>query len=309
MHMLVFGHGYTASFLTPRLVDTGWTVTGTTRGNPGRVAATGACPVIWPGDDDVFLHADIARADGVLVSVAPGLKGEAGVDMAADPVLAAFGETLRSARPAWIGYLSSTNVYGDHGGGWVDETTPPRPSTMRAQARLSAECAWICLAGDIGCPLTIFRLAGIYGPGRGPATKLRAGTSRRIVRDNQVFSRIHVEDITGAIMHVLQKNSLNRMDDATYPRIVNLCDDDPLPPERAIEIAAHMLNLPVPPAEPFETAEMTRMARSFYADSKRVRNDLLVRQLGYRLQYPDLRSGLAATITSESQTGQRIPCS
>ncbi len=291
MHMLILGHGYTAAALTPLLIAAGWTVAGTTRGDPARVAASGARPILWPGQSDL-LRAEIARADAILISTAPD-------PVTGDPVLAEFAGELGRARPGWVGYLSSTNVYGDRGGDWVDETTPPAPTTPRGKARLDAERAWTALAGQAGWPLTIFRLAGIYGPGRGPFAKLRAGTARRIVKPGQIFSRIHVEDIAGAILAALADPPPARPGVPEPPRIYNLCDDAPAPPEATIEIAARLLNLPVPPAEPFDRAVMTPMARSFYAESKRVRNDRLRQQLGYRLRYPDLSSGLAAILRAE----------
>lgn len=285
MHMLIFGHGYTAAALTPRLIAAGWTVSGTTRGDPDRVAATGARPILWPGEE-ARLRDEIARAHAILIAAAP--DGAAG-----DPVLAAFADDLLRARPNWVGYLSSTNVYGDRGGAWVDETTPPQPTTARGRARLQAEQAWSRLSHDAGWPLTIFRLAGIYGPGRGPFAKLRAGTARRIVKPGQVFSRIHVDDIAGAVLASLNQAPL------ADTQIFNICDNEPGPPEATIETAADMLGLPLPLAEDYETAAMTPMARSFYAESKRVKNDRLRCDLGYDLQYPDLRSGLTAILSSE----------
>ena len=285
MHMLIFGHGYTSAALTPQLIAAGWTVAGTTRSDPDRVAASGAMPVIWPGDA-ARLRTEIARADAILISTAPDLA-------TGDPVLAEFAPALWHARPRWVGSLSSTNVYGDHGGDWVDEDTPPAPTSQRGRARLQAEQAWSALAGQAGWPLTIFRLAGIYGPGRGPFAKLRAGTARRIVKPGQVFSRIHVDDIAGAIMASLALPPIQSA------RIINLCDDQPAPPEAVIELAASMLGLPSPPVEPFDTAQMTAMARSFYAESKRVRNDRLREELGYCLRHPDLVSGLAAILQAE----------
>ena len=285
MHMLIFGHGYTAAALTPQLIAAGWTVAGTTRDDAARLAAVGAEPILW-SVGSARLRAEIARADAILISTAPDLA-------TGDPVLAEFAEELSQAQPRWVGYLSSTNVYGDRGGDWVDEATPPAPTTIRGMARLQAEKDWADLARRAGWPLTIFRLAGIYGPGRGPFAKLRAGTARRIIKPGQVFSRIHVDDIAGAIIASLDAGP------AQGTRIINLCDDQPAPPEATIELAAAMLHMPVPPAEPFETAAMSAMARSFYAESKRVKNDRLTHDLGYRLRYPDLQSGLEAILQAE----------
>ncbi|SMO39171.1 SDR family oxidoreductase [Paracoccus laeviglucosivorans] len=282
MRALVLGHGYSAGFLTPLLLERGWQVTGTTRDAPQRVAASGATPLLWPGAEDQ-VRAEIARADAILICAAPGRES--------DPVLADFAGDLARARPRWLGYLSTTGVYGDHAGGWVDEDTPLTPSTPRGQERVAAETAWRALADAHDLPLHVFRLAGIYGPGRGPFAKVRAGTARRIVKPGQVFSRIHVADIAQVLMASIQK-----------PRpgaVYNVCDDDPAPPEDVIAHAAHLLDLPLPKAEDYATAPMTPMARSFYAESKRVSNARIKEELGVRLLYPDYRSGLQAMMAAE----------
>lgn len=279
MRMLVLGHGYSAGFLTPLLRAEGWEVTGTTRSAPKRVAATGAEPLLWPGDVPA-IRERIAQADAILISAGP----EAG----SDPALTEFADDIARAQPRWLGYLSTTGVYGDHAGGWVDETTPLTPSTRRGVERVAAEQGWQELAAANGLPLHIFRLAGIYGPGRGPFAKVRAGTARRIVKPGQVFSRIHAEDIAQVLLASIKA-----------PRaggIYNLCDDDPAPPEEVIAHAATLLGLPLPPAEDFATAEMTPMARSFYAESKRVSNRRIKEELGIALIHPDYRSGLAALL-------------
>ncbi len=276
MRMLVLGHGYTAGFLTPLLTAEGWQVQGTTRSAPDRVRAAGAEPLLWPGDQEA-IRAAIVGADAILISAGP--------KDGADPSLAAFEPELARAKPRWLGYLSTTGVYGDHQGGWVDEQTPCTPSTRRGRERVAAEQGWQRLAARNGLPLHIFRLAGIYGPGRGPFAKLRAGTARRIVKPGQIFSRIHAADIAQVLLASIK---------APRPGAVyNVCDDDPAPPEAVIGHAAALLGLPLPPAEDYATAEMTPMARSFYAESKRVSNDLIKRELGVRLIYPDYRAGLA----------------
>ena len=279
MRALVLGHGYSAGFLTPLLRAEGWQVAGTTRADRDRVASAGAEPLLWPGQED-RLRAEIARADAILVSAAPA-RG-------ADPVLAGLADAFAAARPRWLGYLSTTAVYGDHAGGWVDEETPPAPATRRGHERVAAEAGWRRLAATHGLPLHIFRLAGIYGPGRGPFAKLLAGTARRIVKPGQVFSRIHVEDIARAILASLQ-----------HPQpgaVWNVCDDDPVPPEVVLEYAARLLGVAVPPAEDFATAAMTPVARSFYGESKRVANARVKRDLGVSWRYPDYRAGLAALL-------------
>ena len=280
--LLSIGHGFSARALAARLVPQGWRIVGTTR-SPDKadaIADTGVEPVVWPGAD---LGALIAQFPNVLVSAGP--------DSAGDPVLNAVEDAVTPAAPdlRWVGYLSTTGVYGDHDGDWVDEDTPLTPSTKRGRARVTAEARWQAIP-DL--PLHIFRLAGIYGPGRGPFAKVRAGTARRIIKPGQVFSRIHVEDIAQAL-----ELSLQRPDPGA---VYNLCDDDPAPPQDVIAHAAALLGLPVPPAIPFDQADMTPMARSFYAESKKVRNDRIKQALGWAPQFPTYRAGLAALLAQDS---------
>lgn len=281
--LLCFGHGYSAQALTRRLAPRGWTVWGTTRAaeKTEAIRSGGAIPLVL-GRDDV--DAALAQADCLLVSAGPDAEG--------DPTLRAFGAAIaaRAASLRWVGYLSTTGVYGDHGGGWVTEETPRTPSTQRGRWRVAAEDAWLALWREHGLPVHLFRLAGIYGPGRGPFAKVRAGTARRIVKEGQVFSRIHVEDIAT----VLEASIAQPNPGAAY----NVCDDDPAPPQDVIAHAAKLLGLPVPPAIPFEEAEMTPMARSFYAESKRVSNQRLKDELGVTLAYPGYRDGLPALMES-----------
>ncbi len=283
--LLSLGHGYSASALGRRLVADGWTVIGTTRSadKAARLAASGVEPLIWPGTP---LAPALTRTTHLLTSIAP--------DAAGDPVVASEAASLARAAPhlQWAGYLSTTGVYGDHQGGWVDEDTPLTPTTERGRARVLAESQWRALADRSGLPLHIFRLAGIYGPGRGPFEKVRDGTARRIIKPGQVFSRIHVDDIA----QVLAASIARPEPGAVY----NLCDDDPAPPEDVIAEAARLLALPIPPAVPFDQAELGPMARSFYAESKRVRNDRIKTDLGVRLIHPDYRSGLRALLAAET---------
>lgn len=228
-------------------------------------------PLLWPGD----LAAALGRATHVLASAAPDALG--------DPFLQAAPE-IAAAPAEWVGYLSTTGVYGDHQGAWVDEATPLTPSSPRGVHRVLAEAQWMAT----GLPLHIFRLAGIYGPGRGPFEKVRDGTARRIIKEGQVFSRTHVDDIAG----VLEASIAKPNPGAAY----NVCDDDPAPPEDVLSHAAHLLGLPEPPAVRFEDADLTPMARSFYSESKRVRNDRIKRELGVVLRYPGYREGLAGLL-------------
>ncbi|MGB5559662.1 MAG: SDR family oxidoreductase [Paracoccaceae bacterium] len=281
--LLSFGHGYSARALARRLLPQGWRIIGTTRSpeNAAKLAAEGVEPLIWPGTD---MGSALSEATHLLTSVAPDANG--------DPVLNALADDITAAAPfEWTGYLSTTGVYGDHKGGWVNESTPLTPSTKRGQHRVVAEAAWRALAEKQSLNLHIFRLAGIYGPGRGPFAKVRNGTARRIVKPGQVFSRIHVEDIAQILAASIAKPDPGA--------IYNLCDDDPAPPEDVIEHAAKLLGLAIPPAEDWDKAEMTPMARSFYAESKKVRNDRIKTDLGVKLKYPDYRTGLQALLETD----------
>ncbi|MEM6277554.1 MAG: SDR family oxidoreductase [Pseudomonadota bacterium] len=277
--LLSLGHGYSAQALARLLVPEGWTIYGTTRSEAklGEFEADGVTPLLL-GRDDV---ASVAQASThLLASAAPNADG--------DPFLAAHGDAIRKGSFQWVGYLSTTGVYGDHGGAWVDENAPLTPATKRGLMRVEAEAAWQAL----GLPLHIFRIAGIYGPGRGPFAKVRNGTARRIIKQGQVFSRIHVDDIA----QVLAASIARPRPGAIY----NVCDNDPAPPEDVIGHAAELLGLPLPPAIAFEDADMTPMARSFYAESKRVRNDLIRDELGVDLLYPSYRDGLKALLETEA---------
>ncbi|WP_343080313.1 SDR family oxidoreductase [Ostreiculturibacter nitratireducens] len=283
--LLSLGHGYSARALSRRLIADGWTVIGTTRSpeKAAAIAAEGVEPLIWPG---MPLAPALDRASHVLSSIGPGEDG--------DPVVAALSDDLAAAAPhlEWVGYLSTTAVYGDHEGDWVDENTPLAPASRRGALRVQAEGEWQALAARSGLPLHIFRLAGIYGPGRGPFAKLRDGSARRIVKPGQVFSRIHVDDIAQALTA-----SMNR---PVTGAIYNLCDDEPAPPQDVIGYAAYLLGIPRPPEVSFDEADLSPMARSFYGESKRVRNDRIKRDLGLRLIHPTYREGLAATLAAEA---------
>ncbi|TYO89094.1 SDR family oxidoreductase [Oceanicella actignis] len=290
--MLTLGHGYCAAHLAPRLLARGWRVIGATR-SPDKaraLAASGVEPLLWPGDDPAPALEALSQATHLLISAAP--NPEEG-----DPVLARLRAPIaaRAGDFSWVGYLSTTGVYGDRGGAWIDEGAERRPSTARGALRVAAEDAWSALWRERGLPLHIFRLAGIYGPGRGPFAKVRAGKARRIVKPGQVFSRIHVEDVA----RTLEASMARPSPGAAY----NVCDDLPAPPEDVIAEAARLLGAPLPPAEDFETAEMTPMARSFYAESKRTSNRRIREELGVELAYPDYRAGLAALLAEERAAG------
>lgn len=283
---LVFGHGYTAQALSDRLLPEGWTIIGTTRSadKARALEKIGIEPLIWPG---ASLGGALGRASHILASI--------GANAGGDPVLAAHGAEIAEAAPHldWAGYLSTTGVYGDHRGGWVDETTPLTPTTERGRWRVKAEGQWRAVPG---LPIHIFRLAGIYGPGRGPFEKVRDGSARLIIKKDQFMSRAHVDDIA-AVLHASIRNPVPG-------EAYNICDDEPTPPEVVLRHAARLLNLPDPPEVPFETAEMNPMARSFYSESKKVRNDKIKSALGVRLLYPTYRENLAAILAS-GQTQDR----
>jgi nucleoside-diphosphate-sugar epimerase len=268
--------GYSARETAARLARQGWRISATSRTPEGRdlISALGYRCLSFPAPPAAF--------DGVshvLSSVPPGNNG--------DPVIEAHHDDLcRNARQfAWVGYLSTTGVYGDAGGGWVDEDSPLNPGTERGRRRLLAERQWLDLHQRCGLPVHLFRLAGIYGPGRNQLESVLDGSARRVIKPGQVFSRIHVEDIAG----VLEASIRNPSPGRAY----NVCDDEPCPPQDVVAHAARLLGLPLPPEVPFESAELTPMARSFYADSKRVSNRRIKEELGYRLRFPDYRAGLA----------------
>jgi len=198
------------------------------------------------------------------------------------------GDCIRAACPKWVGYLSTTAVYGDHQGAWVDEATLAKPQSPRATARVLAESQWQAT----GLPVHIFRLAGIYGPSRGPFQKIRDGSARQIIKKNQVFSRTHVQDIAQVLEASIAAPHAGQ--------IYNVCDDNPAPPEAVLCYAADLLGVPHPPKIEFETAVLPEMVRSFYAESKRIRNDKIKSALGVNLLYPTYQAGLTALLKSEA---------
>lgn len=283
--MLILGHGYSANALSRRLIPQGWTVIGTTRSaeKADALRAIGVEPLIWPGED---LEPALARADHLLMGMGPEADG--------DPILVRHRDlvTAWASRFRWAGYLSTTGVYGDYRGDWVDEQTAPAPTTSRGRARLAAERAW----ASTGLPLHIFRIAGIYGPGRGPFRKILDGTARLIIRENQFMSRIHVEDIAAIL-----EASVNRPDSGA---VYNVSDDEPTSPETVLIHAARLLGRPAPPSVPYDQAPISAMARSFYSESKKVSNRRIREELGVRLAYPTYREGLAALLPlAQTQDG------
>ncbi len=289
-HLFCFGLGYSALALAQRLSGEGWQVSGTARSEDrvGQLRAHGVAGFRFDRATPLAAGA-LAGVSHILVSIPPEDDG--------DPVFARHRDDI-VALPglAWLGYLSTTGVYGDRAGGWVDETSAPAPTGTRGQRRLVAERDWLGLWRDHGVPVHVFRLAAIYGPGRSPFAALRAGTARRIDKPGQVFSRIHVEDLV-AVLHA----SIAR------PRpgaVYNVCDDAPAPPADVVAYAAGLIGLTPPPLVPLAAAGLSPLARSFYDESKRVSNALIKRELAVRLRYPDYRRGLAAILAEENRAAR-----
>ena len=280
--LVLLGCGYSAAALVRRAQGKGWRIAGTTTraDKLERMRAAGIEPIVFDGGTrSAELAHRLAEATHVVVSAPPGEAG--------DPVLAQHGGDIVSAqRLAWIGYLSTVGVYGDRQGGWVDEDADLRPSSQRSRRRAQAEQAWLDLGRCAGKRVQVLRLSGIYGPGRSAIDNLRAGTARRIVKRDQVFNRIHVEDIAAA----LEAGIAGRGTHSIY----NVTDDEPAPPQDVIAHGARLIGVAVPPDVPFEQAELSAMGASFYAENKRVSNARMKRDLGVALAYPTYREGLAA---------------
>ncbi len=275
----LFGAGYSALAFA-RLLE-GRPVAGTTR-SPDRFAAleaAGVEPLLFDGA--ALSHAvreRLAETTHVVVSAAPTAAG--------DPVLGTAAETIRTAMPAlrWIGYLSTVGVYGDHGGAWVDEESDCRPVSPRSRERLDAERAWQALGAERGVPVAVLRLSGIYGPGQNALANLAAGTARRLVKPGQVFNRIHVDDIAGALRHLAATD---------IGGVFNVTDDEPAPAQDVVLFAAGLMGVAPPPEIPFEAAQLSPMARSFYEENKRVANRRL-KATGFVFRHPDYRGALTA---------------
>ena len=277
--LLIFGYGYTARYFVQAVQSDFTEFYGTTRRphakNDGAVTLLRFDGV----DADPVLHQAVMEAEAVLVSVPPDERG--------DPVLDAFSDLLAHNRNLrWLGYLSSVGVYGDHQGAWVDEHAPLYPQSERSKRRVEAEQAWLDLGQDAGLPVHLFRLAGIYGPGQNALVNLKQGTAKRVIKQGQVFNRIHVEDIAA----VLRASLHNPQPEAIY----NVSDDEPSPPQDVVEYAAQKMGLTMPPLVAFEKANLSPMALSFYGENKRVSNALIKEALGVTLAYPTYREGIAA---------------
>jgi nucleoside-diphosphate-sugar epimerase len=286
--LFCFGLGFSAQALARRLDGAGWRIAGTCRGEDKRrrLEAAGIEAHLFDrGRPLAEPERALTGTTALLISAPP--------DAAGDPVLDYHAEGIAALRPAWIGYLSTTGVYGDTRGALVDETAPLQPTSERSRRRVAAEAAWLAFGRNQGLAVHIFRLAGIYGPGRSVFAQVRAGQARRIDRPGHLFSRIHVDDIARVVEASLARPS--------FGAIYNVCDDEPAAQADVIAYACGLLGLPVPPLVAFEEArkEMSPMALSFWADNRRVDNARIKRELGVCLACPDYRTGLRAVLAAE----------
>jgi len=284
VRLFAFGLGLSAQALAERLAGKGWQIAGTARdvGRIGQLARRGYEIAQYSGEaGNSALPNALQGTTHLLHSIPPGPEG--------DPVLAHYRDRI-AALPelAWIGYLSTVGVYGNQEGHWVDETTRPKPNSARTEARVEAEQAWLDFGRETGVPVQVFRLAGIYGPGRSVFDKLKAGTARRVNKDGQVFSRIHIEDIAS----VLEASIARPCAGAVY----NVADDEPAAPGDVVAYAAALLGMTPPPEVDFAEADLTPMARSFYEGSRRIGNARIKSELGVKLRYPTYREGLKSLL-------------
>lgn len=280
MKLFIFGAGYSGKAVGRAKPEASIRIAGTTRA-PEKFAALRAAgmePCVFDGTLTDELAGELAETTHLLISIAPGEDG--------DPVLNAAHDKILRGMPKleWIGYLSTVGVYGDHAGAWVDETAECRPVSRRSAMRLAAEREWLALGTETGLPVAVLRLSGIYGPGRNAMVNLTNGTAKRLIKEGQVFNRIHGEDIAGAVWHLAQQN---------MGGIFNVTDDQPAAPQDVVTYAAGLMGATLPPEIPFETAQLSPMARSFYGENKRVSNAAL-RATGYRFHHPDYRTAFDA---------------
>lgn len=285
---LFLGAGYTAKCMMQQLKainhPVGEKMWGTTRSEDkfSSIQAAGAEPLQFCGSkpSEPLSHI-IKQAENILISISPKQKGDIAL-------LHHKADFKANKNLKWLGYLSTVGVYGNHDGNWVSETSKTRPVSERARWRKFAEDQWLALHQEIGLPIHIFRLPGIYGKGRGPQNKLKTGKARRIDKPGQVFNRAHVEDIAACLIASMNKPNPGA--------IYNVADDEPAPPQDVIAYAATVMGLEIPPLIPFEKAEMTEMARSFYTDNRRVSNQRIKEELGVKLKYPTYKQGITASL-------------
>jgi nucleoside-diphosphate-sugar epimerase len=289
--VLVIGGGYSGLRFGRAAAALGAQVWLTRRSDsPEPTASTSEPPLHWlPYDSSQGPPAAAPPSDltHVLVTTPPAADGDAVIEHWLEP--------LRQQPLNWLGYLSTTGVYGDTDGGWVDETSPTTPGLARSRLRLESEQRWL----GSGLPVQSFRLPAIYGPGRCPFNQLRQGSARLIHKPGQVFCRIHVDDIVGALLHCAARPMEHR------PPVVNISDDTPCPSSETLGYAAHLLGCKLPPVQRFDAVapSLSPMSLSFWADNRRVSNRLLCAELGYRLRYPSYREGFAASLREENASG------
>ena len=281
MRLVIVGFGYSARAIAQALGPLEHlSVTARSVEKVAALQAEGFDAVRFDGKEvEPAFEQALLGATHLLMSAPPDEEG--------DPLINAAEDVLMQA-PALghVAYLSTVGVYGDHGGDWVDENSALRPVSLRSRLRVIAERAWMITASNKKLNLGIFRLSGIYGPGRSALDNLKAGTARRIIKPGQVFNRIHVGDIGAAVAAGLKQPE--------KLQVFNLTDDEPAPPQDVVEYAARLMGLPVPPAIPFEEAPLSPMGRSFYGENKRVSNARIKAALGYTFRYPTYREGLDA---------------
>ncbi|OYR13983.1 SDR family oxidoreductase [Brucella grignonensis] len=281
MRIFLFGAGYSARAFSRLMTGEAERIDGTTRNeqNFPTLEKAGIAPIIFDGETaSPELIARLAKSTHVVISISPRENG--------DPSVAIVEEALR--RPdntiRWIGYLSTVGVYGNHDGNWIDETAPCEPTSRRSLERVEAENAWNALSERHGTPVALLRLSGIYGPGRNAFINLERGTARRIIKKGQVFNRIHVDDIAGTLRFLAGTNTGGAF---------NITDNEPAPPQDVVAYAAELMGVAPPSEVPFEEAEMTPMARSFYGENKRVSNQR-IKDLGYDFIHPDYKAAFSA---------------
>jgi len=276
--LFCFGLGFAAQALAKRMHTHGWNISGSCRAMDKEDSLKDLSVLPFDG-----IHATeeirnaLSKATHLLVSIPPQPSG--------DVVLQKFSLQIAECKNLeWIGYISSTGVYGDTQGEWVDESSPLQPVTELNKRRVEAENGWLDMVRENGCPVMVFRCVAIYGPGRNLLISVKQGRARRIEKPGLVFSRIHVEDLA----QTLEASIKNPRPGEIY----NVSDDEPSPPSEAVEYACKLLNITPPPLIPFESADLSEIARGFYLTCKRVGNKKIKEELGVKLQYPDYRSGL-----------------
>ncbi|MCV0397892.1 MAG: DUF1731 domain-containing protein [Rhizobiaceae bacterium] len=278
MTPFVFGAGYSGRFYARTVRERTDTIFGTTRAfdKAAMLEAAGMKPLVLDETGTGPFVGALRETTHLVVSAAPGEGG--------DPLLEAFGRVVVGSMPKleWVGYLSTVGVYGNHDGAWVTEEAELRPSLQRTGRRVEAETQWLNFGVATGVPVAVLRLSGIYGPGRNALANLAAGTARRIVKQGQIFNRIEVRDIAGALVHLGERR---------IGGIFNVSDDEPSPPQDVVAYAAMLMGMEPPPEIPFEEAELSPMARSFYGETKKVSNERL-KSTGYRFRFPDFRTAL-----------------